>query len=224
MGAGGNIDAYSISGPCCASSVLVKNVQTFTGGQDEENYATVRQRDIDSQIAPLRQTIAQSMTTTLRSQVKPGETLVPSVCSPTFTPDHKAGDAAQSVTMTASETCSGLVYNQATLYSTVYTYVHRHAPAHSILSTVPMTHILTTMLTPTPAITVAVKGTFVYQFSRGELERMKLRIAGLEKQQAYQALHSFLGVAAATIDDISTKSSVPTDSARVSIRVLVPNP
>jgi len=95
MGAGGNIDAYSISGPCCASSVLVKNVQTFTGGQDEENYAIVRQRDIGSQITPLRQTIAQSMTTTLRSQVKPGETLVPSVCSPTFTPDHKAGDAAQ---------------------------------------------------------------------------------------------------------------------------------
>src|SRR6266567_1642358 len=220
MGAGGNIDAYSISGPCCASSVLVKNVQTFTGGQDEENYAIVRQRDIDSQITPLRQTIAQSMTTTLRSQVKPGETLVPSVCGPTFTPDHKAGDAAQSVTMTASETCSGLVSNQATLY----TYVHRHAPAHYILSTVPKTHILTTMLTPTPAITVAVKGTFVYQFSRGELERMKLRIAGFGKRQASQALHFFPGVAAATIDGISTKSSVPTDSARVSIRVLVPNP
>src|SRR6266699_6262515 len=108
MGAGGNIDAYSISGPCCASSVLVKNVQTFTGGQDEENYAIVRQRDIGSQITPLRQTIAQSMTTTLRSQVKPGETLVPSVCGPTFTPDHKAVDAAQSVTMTASDSCSGL--------------------------------------------------------------------------------------------------------------------
>jgi len=55
------------------------------------------------------------------------------------------------------------------------------------------------MLTPTPAITVAVKGTFVYQFSRGELERMKLRIAGLGKRQAYQALHSFPGVAAAMI-------------------------
>jgi len=79
------------------------------------------------------------------------------------------------------------------------------------------------MLTPTPAITVAVKGTFVYQFSRGELEHMKLRIAGLGKRQAYQALHSFPGVAAAMIDGISTKSSVPTDSARVSICVLVPN-
>ncbi|TMD88444.1 MAG: hypothetical protein E6I79_10505 [Chloroflexi bacterium] len=40
------------------------------------------------------------------------------------------------------------------------------------------------MLTPTPAITVAVKGTFVFQFSRGELERMKLRIAGFGKRQA----------------------------------------
>ena len=44
-GARGNIPAYDINLACCASSVLAKNTEAFTGGQDERDFPTVRQED-----------------------------------------------------------------------------------------------------------------------------------------------------------------------------------
>src|SRR5439155_17826382 len=42
----GNIPAYDMNQACCTTSVLVKNVQPFSGGQNERDFSTVSTHDI----------------------------------------------------------------------------------------------------------------------------------------------------------------------------------
>src|SRR5262249_43387798 len=56
-GVRGNIPAYDINQACCAVSVLAKNTQPFTGGQDERTYTTVTHKDIHSISTVLKTTL-----------------------------------------------------------------------------------------------------------------------------------------------------------------------
>src|SRR2546423_15308488 len=53
-GSKGNIPAYDINSACCFASVLAKNPDNFTGGQDERNFPTVAKADIASTATPLK--------------------------------------------------------------------------------------------------------------------------------------------------------------------------
>jgi hypothetical protein len=52
-GTRGNIPAYDINQACCAISVLAKNTQPWTGGQDERDFHTVAKSDIGRAASPL---------------------------------------------------------------------------------------------------------------------------------------------------------------------------
>jgi hypothetical protein len=75
-GSHGNIAALEIDGLCCAAGVAVKNTAGFTGGQDVQTYATVRQADIDGLARPLLDTLTQDATSKVRSQTRPQEWMV----------------------------------------------------------------------------------------------------------------------------------------------------
>jgi hypothetical protein len=68
-GAGGNIPSFDINQACCAASVLAKNRNPFTGGQDERSYATVTQHDIHQLSTVLKTTIARSITGALQGRL-----------------------------------------------------------------------------------------------------------------------------------------------------------
>jgi len=223
IGETGNIPAYAISGSCCASSVLVKNTQRFTGGQDAKTYTIVQQSDITGQQALLQAAITHGMATTLQSQAKEGETIVPLPCSPVFIPNHKAGDEATSVSVTASETCSAFAYSRAALFHHILQIVEGHTPgaAYQLLEA-PIVSIQTTTLSPGPAITIATRAVFVYRFTRQNIANITHRIAGLQETAAYQVLHSYPGIAHATINSPTERVPLPTNPNRLIMHVIYP--
>ena len=115
IGSRGNIAAYDISGTCpqCGASVLVKNPESFTGGQDAKTFVVVKQSDIDSMKSPLTTSLEQSMQSAIQGQARPGEQLLLSPCRLTYQANHHANAIASSVTLTATQTCTGLAYTPA---------------------------------------------------------------------------------------------------------------
>ena len=83
-GTRGNIPAYDINQACCAISVLAKNTQPWTGGQDERDFHTVAQSDIGRAASPLQKTLAQSVSGAFQGQLKPNEHLYILPCTPPF--------------------------------------------------------------------------------------------------------------------------------------------
>ena len=78
----------------------------------------VTQQDINSVASSLKASLDQSVQAALSQQVQPNETLVtPVPCTSTETPDHKAGKEANRVQVTASETCTGEVYDTDALHN-----------------------------------------------------------------------------------------------------------
>src|SRR5260370_6059643 len=96
-GSNGNIAAYAINAPCCFASVIAKNPEHFTGGQDERNFQTVAQSDIETISTPLRRAVSHSMQAALQGQEKPQEHLAMPPCTPTVASDHQEGAEAREV-------------------------------------------------------------------------------------------------------------------------------
>ena len=111
----GNIPAYDINQACCALSVLAKNIGAFSGGQDARTYPTVTQDDIHKLSTVLKTTLAKSIQGAYQEQLRPEEQLFAFACTTHIISDHQAGEAATEVTVTASETCSGVIYNREEL-------------------------------------------------------------------------------------------------------------
>jgi hypothetical protein len=114
-GARGNIAAYAINVACCAPSVLAKNTQSFTGGQDERDFHTVSQNDIDHAGTPLNTALTRSVSGALQAQVANSESLQTLPCTPTVRSDHLAGQESREVKVTVSETCGAVAYSNDAL-------------------------------------------------------------------------------------------------------------
>src|SRR6266699_3548596 len=115
-GAGGNIQAYDINQACCATSVVAKNTQSFTGGAAARDFLAVTRTDINTAVTSLLLTLSQSENAALQAQLHPGEALAVSACTPHVASNHKPGDEANHVTVTVSETCGGLAYASHEVY------------------------------------------------------------------------------------------------------------
>src|SRR5205085_4120562 len=113
-GSHGNIQALDING-VASSSLFVKNLEPFTGGQDERSFQTVNKSDIDKAVSPMKSTLTQGMQGALQGQLKPNEQLYMLPCAPMITSDHQPGDEATKVTVTVSETCSAVAYDNGQL-------------------------------------------------------------------------------------------------------------
>jgi Baseplate J-like protein len=223
MGSRGNIQAYDINGTCsqCGASIIVKNTQAFTGGQDAKTFTIVQQSDIDGMKGPLTAALQHSMTSAIQGQVRPGESLLVGPCSLAFHTNHRAGEEAQSVTLIASETCSGLAYTQDSVQENSLKLAQMQAPGtHFVFLPVPDVRIVSTTLTPIPTITTRVKGVFAYLFTSSERHRVAAAIAGLKPGEAYQVLRKTAGIDKAAISGVSYNSALPYDPTRITIRFL----
>jgi hypothetical protein len=198
----GNIPAYDMNQACCATSVLVKNVQPFTGGQDERDYQTVAKSDIVNTAIPLKTAVIRSMQGALQGQLKPNEQLQLLPCTPTVTSDHPIGAEATQVKVSVSETCSAVAYNTQLLESKATDFlshqaIHIVGAGYSLLgdakvtvtqATIPTTHIKPVILS------FHAQGMWIYGLTHSAQQQIKRMIAGKTKQEALHLLASLPGI------------------------------
>ena len=162
-------------------SILVKNPENFSGGQDAKTFVVVKQADIDSMKTPLTSALAQSMHSAIQGQLRPGQQLLLSQCSTTLHPNHHANDIAASVTLTATQTCTGLAYTPQQVKANALRIARANAPNRHFILTQAMVTLGKATLQPIPTVTVAIHGIFIYAFHQpGQTTHRKTdcRIAG----------------------------------------------
>lgn len=123
-GTQGNIAAYSIDTICCATSVKAVNTGAFTGGRNARDYTFATQQDIDNGLSPLKQAVFTQTQAALQAQITADQVFIPLPCTSTVNTNHRAGDEANSVTITVSETCAGGTYSQKSLQDAAQQLVH----------------------------------------------------------------------------------------------------
>jgi hypothetical protein len=227
-GSRGNIAALDIDGFCCAAGVAIKNTVGFTGGQDAQTYATVRQADIDGLARLLLDTPTQSAQAGVRSQIRPQEWMVTiPACSPTMSSDHSVGSRARQVIVTVVVTCRGEVYDQqaalrlaATSFSQEVTTTLRsnYTLASRVTALTGVT--VTDTKRGTLALSIEAQGLWVYQWSLNHLEVLAKQIAGKQKQEALALLLREEGVQTASMHLTgSEQTTLPADPSRITITV-----
>jgi hypothetical protein len=230
-GVSGNIPSYDINQACCATSVLVKNMQPFYGGQDERTYTTVTQKDIHSISTVLKTTLAQSITGALQGQLKPDEQLLKVPCTPIVTSDHPIGAEATQVNVTVSETCSAIAYNSQELQTKATTFLiiqarHKTGAGYSLFGAV---HVsvkqASVSSTPHPLVflSFSASGTWIYGISKPSQEQITHLIAGKTTQQAQELLSSLPGIEQASIrlSGFGDATRIPKTTGYIHVIVMV---
>jgi hypothetical protein len=197
-----NIPGYDINVVCCATSVLAKNTNPFTGGQDERNYQTVEIADIAMVATPLKTAVARSMQGAMQGQLTPQEQLYLPPCTPIVTSDHQPGQEATHVTVTVAQTCNAVVYNSQELETKALDLLTHQAKTtvgtgFSLLGRVNVTVTQATIANthPTPVIlSFHAQGTWVYAIGNAAQEHIKRLIAGKTRPVALRELLSLPGV------------------------------
>ncbi len=197
----GNIPAYDINQACCAVSVLAKNTQPWTGGQDERDFHTVAKSDIGVAALQLETTLAQSVAGVFQGQLKPNEHLQLLPCAPTVTTDYQPGEEATQVHITVSETCSAVAYDKGALQAQATALLSTQAATklgtgYSLVGDVQVTvkQVRVTQQNKPVVLSFHALGTWVYAVNNAEQQRIKSLLAGKTKQEALQMLFSLPGI------------------------------
>lgn len=194
QGVKGNIPAYDIHQACCAASVLAKNTQPFTGGQDERDFQTVAKSDIASTATPLKTSLAQSLLGAFQGQLKPNEQLHLLPCTPTVSSDHQPGQEVARFKVTVSQTCSAAAYNSQELAKRAATLLSQQAlqKMGAGYRSYGMVQVSVTKASipnrSTVFLSFHVQGTWIYALSQTAQQRIKAMIAGKTAQEALQLL------------------------------------
>ncbi len=224
-GSKGNISAYDVNQTCCATSVIVKNTTSFYGGQDDRDFKVVTKNDIASVSTLLKTTLSASVTAALQAQLNPNEQLKPLPCTPTVTADHRAGQEAAEVKVTASETCSGIAYNAQQLASKATTLLTAQAiqtlgTGYSLIGEAHTTVTQATIRKQLVVLSFSSSGTWVYALTTQDQEHLKKIIAGKTKQEATALLTTLPGIKSASIA-WEGKSKLPSDIHNIHLVIFV---
>jgi len=227
-GASGNIPAYDINTACCLTSVLAKNTEAFTGGQNARDYLVVTKSDIDQAVAPLTANLAKSEQAALQAQLQPNEQLFSPSCSKKLLSNHQPGEEATEVQVSVSETCSGIAYLANALHQNAAQLLQQEAIQrlgtgyHPISDLqVSITHAtITDHSRGIATIAVKLNAIYVYQLSAGERKQLVHLIAGKTKQQAIQDLLHVPGIEGALVTFKGNAATIPDDPRRITIVVV----
>jgi hypothetical protein len=225
QGKAGNIPAYTIHAPCCSASVLAKNTTAFHGGQDEREYQTVTTHDINAVTATLKPAVEQSIQAAFQTYLQQSEGVYILPCAPRVTSDHKPGQEAAQVKVTASETCSAVAYNSQELREKgtdllTHQAVQTLGTGYSLIGDVQVSITQAEVSRTIPTLTFSCQGIWVYALDTTSQEHIKTLIAGKTKQEALQILAALPGIEKASIRwDENTK--LPNDMNAIHFVILV---
>ena len=227
-GAGGNIQAFDINQACCATSVVAKNTQAFTGGASARDFLAVRRTDINTVVTSLLLTLSRSENAALQAQLHPGEALAVSTCTPHIASDHKPGDEANQVTVTVSETCGGIAYAPREVYTDAMQLLTAQAATtlganYTLLGDIQITIVQATATDHRQGsveMDVQVTGTWVYQITPDMQQHLLRLIAGKTIQQAGAMLLQIPGIAGAQVSMKGGNRMLPEDPRSIHIIVV----
>ena len=180
-GSQGNIAAFDIT-IALSSDLKVRNETPFSNGRDARTYRAVAPQDIQTLTSTLNDAVTQAFLTAF--PLRQGEEAIPTTCHTTTSANHHIGDEAQSMTLTASKTCSAVAYHQDELTREATTAFIQTKPAtnyHIVGS------VQTTIQSVSP-LTVTISGKWVYTFSPAYEQLLAQRIAGDTPAQAQKVL------------------------------------
>jgi hypothetical protein len=224
----GNIPVRDINQACCLPSVLAQNSAAFQGGQHERDYTVISREDIDQGVASLTTTLIQSEHAAFTVQLATNEALATPPCRRTVTADHQAGAEAATVTVTVSEQCTAIAYDAAVLRERA-TQVLAHELAqrvgthYSLVGAVRVSVLYARIIDQRREVArmnANIEGTWIYQFSQQQLQRIKQLIAGKTPSQAVRILLGLPEIQRATIAGLGENRSLPKDSSRIQVHIL----
>ena len=224
----GNISVRDINQACCLPSVLAQNIAAFHGGQHKRDYTVVTRQDLDHGVESLTTTLIQSSHAAFTAQLTAHEALVTPACTRSVTADHQAGAEAATATVTVSEQCTAIAYDAAALQEQATQVLtselaQRVGTHYSLVGTVQASVLHARIIDQkreVARLTVNIEGTWMYQFSQQELQRIRQLIAGKTQPQAVRMLLGLPGIQRATIEGIGENRSLPKDSSRIQVRIL----
>ncbi len=224
-GAQGNTAADDIN-IALSSDLTVKNLTSFTGGQDSRDYMVVTKTDRDVAAATLKVKVSSSMVAALQGQLTQGEQLQPTPCNSSVTAEHSPGSEATQVKITVSQTCSAVAYNNDTLLQRATALLSQQAlkqlgTGYSLFGDIQVTVTQATPQINRPVVlSFTCVGTWVYALSQTAQQHIKSAIAGKTKQQALQLLLSLPGVQSVTIAGIGDTKKLP-DLTRIHLFIII---
>jgi hypothetical protein len=224
----GNIPVRDIHQACCLPSVLAQNTAAFRGGQHERDYTVVTREDINHGVARLTTTLIQSEHAAFTAQLAKHEALAAPPCTRRITADHQAGAEAAAVTITVSEQCTAIAYDAVALqeqatHVLTRELVQRGGAHYRLVGGVRVSILHARIIDQRQEVTrliVRIEGTWMYQFSQQQLQRMKQLIVGKTPSQAVHILLGLPGIQRAAIAGIGENRSLPKDSFRIQVCIL----
>ncbi|MDQ2886476.1 MAG: hypothetical protein M3Y39_10340, partial [Chloroflexota bacterium] len=221
----GNIPSLDLDTPCCIAnkSIFVRNVSTFTGGQDAQNYAFVQQSDVDTVANSLANTLTKQGKNALQGRLNAGEQSAGAPqCTPTVAtdPQHPVGDTGVNVastTVNVTVQCSAEAYNTSQLQGQIAG--QQQGAASPAPNYSPGGSNIGSVTVQGPNLLVNVATTWIYQIGREQQQRMAQSIVGMTAAAATRQLASAPGVRNVVIQGLSATSQLPGDPTRISIVV-----
>jgi hypothetical protein len=205
--------------------VFAKNTHSFTGGQNERDFHTVAQSDIDHAATPLITALARSVSGALHGQVTNSEALQALPCTPTVRSDRQAGQEATTVQVTVSETCSAVAYKknalqaQATARLTTQA-THWLCTGYALVGEIHVTLRQATVTHTTPTLVFSCQGVWMYGVTNAQQQLIKSLIAGKTKQQALDTLAHLPGIQQETIGNVGSNTKLPRNPASIYLVIL----
>lgn len=213
-GSTGNIAPGDIN-TSVSSDVLVKN-SAFSGGRDARDFTIVSKADIQGVVSQLTPRLLQSEQAALTAQLVQGESFASPVCTPRTTTNHNAGEETQNVTVTVSQTCATVAYNQQELQrSGERILATTHAASLVHFQRVGGIHIriLSQVLSNQRATLKAqLSSTWVYELNQ---QRITSEIVGKPRLEALHLLAIFPGVQRVSIAGVNDNQQLPTDASHI---------
>ena len=209
-GAQGNIAVDDVS-LALSSSLTVKNLRPFTGGQDARDFSVVARADLDALTHALQAALVANVPQAFHMQQD--ESVSPIDCQFTTTTDHRVGEEATTITMTATETCKGMAYRQDDLQqqaTAVFSKQTRPDATYELLRT---TVLQIVSVTP---LLVRMSGTWVYLLTPDYQDFLAEQVAGETPGQAQKYL---LGTG--FITKASIPAQLPKDPGHIHFLMLI---
>ena len=226
-GSRGNIRAFDFNNVvCCANnSVLVSNTVAFSGGQDPQKYTVVKQSDIDNAAVPFKQPLLQGATSAINGMPHANERFVGTPkCTANVTSNHKAGDAATSVTVHVTATCTGVVYDMVGAEN-IATNLLKAESEHDTGGGYALAGKVVTTVTQKIAnnngavVFVKTQGVWVAQIDDARKAQLASLITGKTQNQASTALLEQRDVAKVDSITVSSGNTLPTNARQITIVV-----
>ncbi|HEV2653611.1 MAG TPA: hypothetical protein VGT82_01575, partial [Ktedonobacteraceae bacterium] len=224
-GGKGNIPALDLNQTCCSanSTIFVKNLNPFTGGQDAQNYSFVQQGDVDAVANPLVNTLTKQGQEAVKGRLNAGEQIAGAPqCMPNVAtdPQHPVGDTGVNVaatTVNVTVQCSAAAYNTSQLQGQIAS--QQQGAASPAPNYAPAGSSITRVTVQGANLLVNVATTWIYQIDREQQQRLAQSIVGMTAAAATRQLASAPGVRGVVIQGLSATSQLPGDPTHISIVV-----